>query len=346
MARENGTPAHAVEFFDELQRSACQYDFFQIMRRLECVFAELPRMGESHRPSEEPIRLGQKPSLKFPPAALAGLEPGHEGGPPRLMAWFFGLFGPNGPLPLHLTEYARDREVNAKDSTFAAFLDVFHHRMMTLFYRAWANAQPTVSFDRPESDRFGDYVGSIFGLGMDSLHDRDALPDVAKRHFAGRFASQTANAEGLEAILSEFFQIPARVEEFVGHWLQLPPDCQSSPGRSSEAERLGVSTVVGSQVWDRQSKFRLVLGRMSLPEFQRFLPAGESLPRLISIVRNYAGDELQWDLNLILMKEETPATQLGVQAQLGWTTWLIDNKPDDDVDEVCLDPMPYFNLKL
>ncbi len=343
MAGEDGTSAHVVEFFDDLQREASRLDFFQIMRRLECVFAELPRMGESHRPDEEPIRLGQKASLKFPPAALAGLEPGSKGGPPRLMALFFGLFGPNGPLPLHLTEYARDREVNAKDPTFARFLDIFHHRMMALFYRAWANAQPTVSFDRPESDRFGDYVGSIFGLGMDSLHNRDAMPDVAKRHFAGRLGCQTGNAEGLEAILGEFFQISARVDEFVGNWLQLPQDCQSSLGRSSEAEQLGYGSVAGSQVWDRQSKFRIVLGRMSLAEFQRFLPSGESLPRLISAVRNYAGDELTWDVTLILKKEDTPPTQLGVQAQLGWTTWLIENQPDDDPDEVCLDPMPYFN---
>src|SRR6478609_2460492 len=73
---------------------------------------------------------------------------------PRLYVTFGGMFGPQGPLPLHLTEYARDRIINSADPTFARFLDIFHHRMLSLVYRAWADAQPTVQFDRPESDRF------------------------------------------------------------------------------------------------------------------------------------------------------------------------------------------------
>ncbi len=342
MARENGTPAHAVEFFRELERVPYQFDFLQLMRRLECIYSELPRLGESRRPDEEPIRLAQKPSLAFAPAALAECEPGTDGGPPRLLGLFFGLFGPNGPLPLHLTEYAHNRHANAKDPTFARFLDVFHHRMMVLFYRAWANAQPTVSFDRPESDRFSDYVGSLFGIGVGALRKRDAMPDIVKLHFAARLGCQTRNAEGLESILQEFLQIPVRLDEFVGHWLWVPEDHQSRLCRSRESNRLGVSTVVGSRVWDRQTKFRIVLGPMGLADYQRFLPNGDSLPTLLAVVRNYAGDELIWDVNLVLKKEETPALQLGVGSYLGWNTWLIQNKPSKDADDLCLDPIPCF----
>ena len=109
------------------------------------------------------------------------------------------LLGPHGPLPTHLTEYVRDRVRNANDPTFARFLDIFHHRMVTLFYRAWANAQPAVSLDRPGRDRFSFYVGSLFGLGEAMLRERDAVPDFAKLHFAGLLAGPTRPAAGLSS---------------------------------------------------------------------------------------------------------------------------------------------------
>ena len=125
--------------------------------------------------------------------------------PPRLAVNFFGLFGPNGPLPLHLTEYARNRLRAESDPTLVRFIDLFHHRMLTLFYRVWAAAQPTVSFDRPETDRFALYVGSLFGLGMPSLRNRDAFPDLARLHYAGQLACQTRHPDGLNAMISDYF---------------------------------------------------------------------------------------------------------------------------------------------
>lgn len=109
------------------------------------------------------MRLAQEPSLAFAPATLAAFDPGNEDRAPRLTEYFLGLFGPHGPLPVHLTEYARDRLRNHGDRTFARFADLFHHRMLGLFYRAWADTQPTVSFDRPETDRFNVYVGPSSG---------------------------------------------------------------------------------------------------------------------------------------------------------------------------------------
>jgi len=293
-------------------------------------------------PVDDPVRLAQNPSLAFPPAALGGFEAGEDGRPPRLFSLFFGLFGPNGPLPTQWTYYAHHRALHANDPTLSRFLDVFHHRMMTLFYRAWANAQPAVSHDRPESDRFGMYLGSLFGIGAPSLRDRDAMPDLVKLHFAGRLACQTHHPEGLESILNVFFRIPARLCEFVGNWLHLPREYQTTMGLSRPSERLGTGALAGARVWDRQSKFRLVVGPMGFVKYQSFLPAGPSLPRLVACVRNYAGDEMQWDVNLILKKEEVPQTQLGVQGQLGWTTWLIARPPQDEADDLCLDPSPWF----
>src|SRR3954468_7658263 len=148
-----GRETDAVAFFSALAATPYRYDFYQTLRRIECLYAERPRWGRAMRPAEEPVRLGQDPDLAFAPAPLASFKPGEQGRPARLQVRLLGLLGPNGPLPLHITEYARERLLHANDPTLSRFLDVFHHRLMTLFYRAWAQAQPHVSRDRPADDR-------------------------------------------------------------------------------------------------------------------------------------------------------------------------------------------------
>ncbi len=249
------------------------------------------------------------------------------------------MFGPIGPLPIHLTVYAYDRLRNAHDPTFARFLDVFHHRMLTLFYRAWANARPAVSFDRPESDWFGVYLASLFGLGMETLRNRDALPDVAKLHFAGRLACQTRNPDGLQAMMAQYFGLPVRIEEFVGAWMDLPDNGRCRLGLSPETGALGLTAIAGARVWGCQQKFRIVLGAVDLAEYRRLLPGGDSLRRLVALVRNYIGDELGWDLNLILKREEVPHLKLGESGRLGWTTWLGERQAESDADDLVLDPL-------
>jgi type VI secretion system protein ImpH len=307
------------------------------MRRLEAEHRGRRRFGRTARPAEDAVRLAQEPSVVFAPATLAGWEPGGEGRPPRLAVHFFGLFGPDGPLPLHLTEYARNRRRNHRDPTFQRFADLFHHRLLSLFYRAWADVRPTVAFDRPEEDRFGLYLGALIGLGMASLRRRDAMPDLTKLHFTGHLACQTRHAEGLAAILSMFFGTPVRVAEFTGAWLALPQADRTRLGGGARTAALGRSALLGGRVWSRQHKFRLIFGPLSLADYRRLLPGGASFRRLIPIVRNYAGDRLVWDVNLILKREEVPPIRLGRDGKLGWTTWLGTRRASTDAADLCLD---------
>ena len=341
MAGENREAAHALELLEALRRTPYAFHFFQALRRLECLHRDKPRLGKATRLADDPVRLAQEPSLAFAPATLAAFDPGSADRPPRLYEYFLGLFGPHGPLPLHLTEYARGRLRNEGDRTFAWFADIFHHRMLCLFYRAWADTQPTVSYDRPETDRFNVYVGAQFGMGMPSLWNRDAAPDLAKFHYAGRLAGQTRNAEGLEALLGDFFKLPVMIEAFVGHWLPLSAASRCRLGETPVTGLLGMTAVIGERVWDCQHRFRIVMGPMKLEEFQRFLPGTGSLRRLVAWVRNYVGDELLWDVNLILKKEEVPPLVLGQGSQLGWTTWLTSRPLARDADDLKLDAVTY-----
>jgi type VI secretion system protein ImpH len=324
-----------------LEEAPYEFGFFQALRRIECANSSKPRLGQAARPADEPLRLCQEPSLSFAPSTLSSFEPAGNGRAARLSVRFFGLFGPNGPMPLHLSEYARDRLRNAGDPTLTAFADLFHHRLLTLFFRAWANANPVVSFDRPESDRFSVYAAALVGRGMPSLRKRDAVPDLAKLHYAGRFACGTRNAEGLTAVLADFFRLPVAIEEFVGHWLELPTDARWRLGSSRSTGQMGIGTVIGPRVWDRQYKFRVRFGPLGIDDYRRLLPGGPSLIRLVAMIRNYLGDELEWDLNLILRKEETPRIKLGKQGQLGWTTWLASRAPERDAQDLRLRALDY-----
>jgi type VI secretion system protein ImpH len=321
----------------QLEASAARMDFFQVLRLIENAHPELPRIGASLRPRDDAVRFAQDPTLIFHPTAVGEFTRASADARARLAVNFFGLLGANGPLPTHLTEYVRDRLRNGGDGTLIAFLDVFHHRMLSLFYRARASAEPTISLDRTaDADRFSVFVGSLFGIGAPALRERDHIGDFAKLHFAGLLANRARPASGLISILREYFQMPLRIEQFVGHWMQLPSEIQSRIGSNEEGNRLGTSLVLGRSVWDCQNKFRIVVGPVGYDDYQRFLPGGDSLKRMLAWVKNYVGLTLDWDVRLILEKQQTPPLRLGAGMRLGWSTWLTSNVPHRDPDQLLI----------
>lgn len=341
MANAGGTMRDPLALLERLEQQPAAFDFHGALRQLECAYGDLPRIGQARRPVDEALRFGQPPSLAFEPAMLAGLQRGGAGQAPRLQVNLFGMLGANGPLPVHLTEYIRDRQRNHSDPTLVRFCDIFHHRMISLFYRAWASAQPAVSLDRPTDNRFANYVASLIGLGMPSLHGRDAASDIAKLHHAGRLSPQNRNAGGLGALLSDFFQVPVQVQAFVGHWMVLPADGIARLRSGPDAEVLGMTTVLGKKVWNAQHKFRLIIGPLDLAQAHSLLPGEPGMQRLEAWVRQYAGLTLAWDVNLILRKEQVPGLRLGHDARLGWSTWLSSKTPDRDDRQLVVSPRPF-----
>ena len=198
-----GTADRLVEtqaFLRDLEREPFRHDFFQTL-----AAHRVPVRGQAaagHAPRSRPTsrcdlgrtcrwRSHRRRSLRSSRARAVE--------PPRLTQRFFGLLGPNGPLPLHLTDYARERVLHHGDPTLARFFDVFHHRMLALFYRAWAQAQPTASLDRPYDDRFADFVGSLIGIGSPLLRRRDAgrrPRQAVPRRLAGAPGAQRRWAAG------------------------------------------------------------------------------------------------------------------------------------------------------
>jgi type VI secretion system protein ImpH len=335
MADAAGQSIDAVGVLKDLETRYASYEFFAALRLIECAAPDAPRLGRSARSADDSVRLGQVPSVAFAPTMFTEARR-LAGGQLWLGGAFFGLFGPNGPLPLHLTEYAHDRRHNFRDQTLARFADIFHHRLMCLFYRGWADAQPAVHGDRPASDRFRQYVGALAGVGQVSLRDRDAMPDAARLHYAGLLSAQVRNPEALTTLLEKFFGERVRIREFRGEWMRLSDQDRLHLGRSHQSGQLGTSATLGEQVWGAQHRFRVVLGSMPLKRFERFLPGSTALKQLSAMVRNFVGWELEWDLQLIVDRAEVPGSRLGSGARLGWSSWLASRQRARDADDVVL----------
>lgn len=326
----------ADRVIEDLEANGLEYDFFQALRFLRHVFPEEPSIGTALRPGQESVRLHQSPTLAFPPTTLERAE--RRSDDPRLHLWTFGfgLTGPNGPMPLPFTEFVIERRERRKDRTLQAFLDVFHHRFLALFYRAWALNHPAAEAENGDRSRFHRHLRSLVGIGQESLVGRDRLDDDAKVFHAGHLSHNVRSQEGLESILADYFEIPARVQPFRGRWLTLPADARCRLGESESTGSLGSSVIVGSTIWECQIRFRIIFGPLLMVDFKRFLPHGTAYKRLADWVRLYLGITYEWELQLVLRKEEVKPMKLGETAFLGWTTWMVSGAVAEDRSDLLI----------
>ena len=341
--------ARLYRLWQELAATPYAHDLFQTLRRVQALKADAPRLGEALRPRDEAVRLGQDAELDFAPANIHSVQVDRS--VPRIGQRAFGLFGPMGPMPLHLTEYARERERLHADPTMARFADLFHHRALLMFFRAWAQSRPEVHRDRPWDDDFSRWVSSLIGQGGKAFAQRSHVADDAKRLHAAWLMRGPRNAEGLAKVIRQYFGLPVRVEACVGHWLPLSEQDRTQLRPSTAPARntaLGVSSVLGHRVWDRQSHARLHIGPLTLTQFQQFMPGQPTRVALRDWVREYLGLTVAVDVRLTLRGDQIPDLRMarrprvaapGTQAnpkatpqagRLGLDTWLGRRGPRPD----------------
>lgn len=327
------------------------FDFFQAVRRLECqrlrarveVGQAAVRVGESRAVSQDVVRFRQAVGGA---ACLRSVERYVAEGKPQNRGLFlncFGLLPPVGPLGLEFSEFVRQQQLQHDDLSLANFLDLFNHRMTSLFYRAWLAANQAASFDiagltksrasvrRRDLGMATPDVAACIGRLIGVASDRDAGAGkglgVAKLHFAGRLVARIRNPEGLRAILESYLGLPVSIDEFVGGWTPIPPEFRSEVTYSGRQSELGRTLILGDEIWECQSGFRIRVGPTKLESYERLLPGGDSLGRLAEWVREYAGGEFRWQVQLLLEGPEVPDWVLGEGGKLGWTTWLLTGEP-------------------
>lgn len=314
----DGEIALPTALLEQLQAEPWRHGFLALLRRIASRSASDP-IGRARRPKAESFRLGQQPSLAFAPREIASAR--LDGGKLHVRLFGLGTLGPNGPLPIHVTEIARDRQQGRHDSTLVDFLDIFHHRYLTLLYRAWASAQATASLDRPREERFSFYVASLTGQDPDEIAARP-LPAHPRLAASAHLVRESRNPDGLRATLAHYFGVPVTIEETVFHWIAVGPAEQSRLGRPGTPSVLAEGFMLGEMVPDRQHKFRIVIGPLDIEAYLRFTPQGVDLPRLVEWVRAFVGYEFEWELELRIQSHSAPPAVIGGPQQLGWSSWL------------------------
>lgn len=309
-------------FWQNVMATPWRYDLFSLLRRIDARGGERYPLGRAPLPRFESVRIGQKPSLGFAPSTLADVRKRDASPLYDISILSFGLFGPNGPLPIHLTEYARERIDHHQDDSLSAFADLFHHRLSLLFYRAWADAQPTVSLDRSDNKRFEQYIASLIGMGQPGQLEKGSLSPHARFALAGHLTRNGRDPEGLEKILRCYFNVPVSIVENVPQWMPLSERERARLQGGRHAPRLGQSAFLGKAVRDVSHKFRIEIGPLSADSYRRFLPGEKAVTEMRDWVRQYLGIEYEWALCVILRHEDVAGATLGGTGRLGYSAWL------------------------
>ena len=314
---------------------------------LACLYPGCQPVGRDANPSQEVVRFRSHLSLSFPPSAIHDIERRDNWEEPAQMTVaFMGLTGLLGVLPRHYTELLLER-VRRKDQTLRDFLDLFNHRLISLFYRAWEKYRFPIAYEQAmakqegyDHDRFSLHLFDLIGLGTEGLRERLEVEDEGLLFYAGLLTQRPHSASALAGLLQDYFEIPVQVTQFVGQWLTLSKANCSRLGLREGNNALGVSAVAGSRVWDQQGKFRVQLGPLTYNEFCRFLSSGDAFERLVRLIRFYAGQQWDFDVQLILKAAEVPFCRLGETGEqaprLGWSTWLKSKEFCRDAEDVIL----------
>jgi type VI secretion system protein ImpH len=323
-----------------LEREPYLFEFFQAIRLMARTRPEHQVVGGFNTPASEVVRFGANPDVSFPASEVQSLEP-RAGSPPLMRVNFMGLHGPQGVLPRSYCELVNER-IRARDTTLRDFLDLFNHRIVSLFYQAWEKFHFEIPYERGELDRFSHYVLALLGLNTPGLQDRQEVADDSLLFYGGLLSMHSRSAAGLRQVLWDYFNVPVEIEQFVGAWYPVDVESQCCLGENGGySGQLGIGAVVGNETWDQQSRVRIQLGPLTLEQYEDFLPGREGHRQLRSLTRFFTGGEYDVEVQLILRRQDVPACELKPQdgdgPQLGWTSWIKSAEFTHDAGETVLE---------
>jgi len=300
------------------------FDFFQLVHLLETWHGRPVGRGGPFR--DELLRLRPIASLAFPPSDVRRVEEPDDVDRSHGARWrhrvvvnFMGLYGVAAPTPVYLTELVSATDVDAEELT--DFLDLFNHRILSLFYRAWVKYRYPYRYEPGGEDEVSSRLLSFVGLEDPAVRRRTGLPAARLLRYIGLLALRTRPPVGLKLLLADHFGVEARIEERVFRWVPVPPEGQNRVGQANS--RLGVDVTVGERVPDRSGKVRLSLGPLHFPEYLGFLPGTPRFREVCALARLWLGERFDFDVELVVRREEIPEARLGEGSltQLGWTGW-------------------------
>jgi len=332
-----------------------EFEFFQAARLLALSFPDRKGVGGLAKPAEEFARFvtlancngfdEARQSMAFPASAVHNIEENADPcDPAHMTIAFMGLTGVQGVLPLYYTERMLASKA-AKDDSLAAFLDIFNHRLISLFYRAWERHHLPVLYEMAAvrnagPDPFTRSVFDLIGMGTDGLRGRLGVHDESLLFYAGLISQRPHSATNLRGILRDYFSLPVEIEQCIGSWYELADSDRCYLFGELERNQLGEGAFLGDEVWDQQARVRIQLGPVDLKTFNEFMTDGASLKKLVELTRFLVGQAMVFDVQVILRAGEVPYCRLDDEgfdprsrsqsARLGWIGWLKTSAFEND----------------
>lgn len=324
---------------DRLRDEPWTFTFFQTVRLLQRWRADRKPVGYFARPEEEAVRFTVPPSVAFPASQVQEMQTGGSDAP-TIGVNVFGLIGQQGVLPYWYSVVVQEAATTARPRNKAplAFFDIFQHRMLSLFYRAWEKSRPEVAFERGGTDLLETGLRAAAGLATEGLRDRHELFDASLLFYSGLLGPTQRSALALEQLLTDYFDLPVSVEQFAGGWFTLDETALTRLGQDGASEELGLGTVLGDAIWNEQASVRIRIGPLTREAFESFLPGGAAMRELQALVRFYTGESVEVDAQLVLRQQDVRGVRLGDRSALplGWGSWVATRPVTQDMDQVVL----------
>lgn len=331
-----------------------EFDFFQAVWLLERYGGARVPVGDRGPVAEEPFRFRPDISLGFSPTDVRRISQTTDAGGQttfyQIDVTFMGLYGVCTPLPLH---YAVDllRSVEQHSAVLPevvdgepgdgvarvqsgareaashptrAFLDIFHHRLISLFYRSWLKYRYGRAFGTENRDVITAYL--LWLIGCPGAYDEEVLgvPPIRLLRYGGVLTQHPRSATSLEGVLLDYWgDVSVEVEQCVGRWVSVPPADRNEIGVTNST--LGTDLTVGEQVYDLGGAFNVTIGPTDWATYLYFLPREPRFEQTRALVQLYCADPLSFTMELCLRAREAPELQLCSDdgaARLGYTSWV------------------------
>ena len=298
---------------DRVLEDGARLPFEGVVRLLHEVQPQNRHVGHDGPPRTEPVRFRQRSNLGFGSGDLGGVRRVAETGSGfrgfEVTTNFLGLAGAESPLPAYyLEDFTEDLD---ERNLVGGLLDLLHHRLLSLFYRAQQKHRHSTTYRWDASDPLSKNLLS-FGGGE---HATGRLEPGTVVRFASVLMRQSRSGEQIERCLQAAFpHVPLQLEPCLVRWVAIPPDQRLRLG--TQNHQLGVDAVIGEMIRDRSSTFGLRIGPMPIEDFDDFLPGGGGHRQLKALLNHLVLDGIDCVVTLSL-KGIVPPLVLAKRGQGG-----------------------------
>lgn len=243
----------------------------------------------------------------------------------RITPAYFGFLGASGVMPYRYTEDIAAQIQTKKYEGSRAFFDVFSNRIMALRYQAWAKYRVRQSADASGSDALLPIqlaIGGARSRPTSAVTDSD-VSDEVPAYYAAMLRQRPASAKVIAAVLTEYFDAPFEVIQFVGKWDA--PEQNSLCMAGKQNSTLGMGAMLGARCWERNSRVELRIGPLSMSQYEDFLPAASGCKALVKLLSLFSLPTLEFQMRLVLRADEVKPIALGAPtcARLGMGAFLV-----------------------